>query len=82
MVGLLHPGEMGAAVGAVLRGRGHRVVWASEGRSAETRARAEAAALEDVGSVSKVAEADVIRLKFIPVRSGGPFRAPASWGSD
>ena len=59
-VGLLHPGEMGAAVGAVLRGRGNRVVWASEGRSAETRARAEAAALEDVGSVSKVAEADVI----------------------
>ena len=32
-VGLLHPGEMGAAVGAVLTGRGRRVVWASEGRS-------------------------------------------------
>ena len=35
-VGLLHPGEMGAAVGAVLREQGHRVVWASDGRSAET----------------------------------------------
>jgi hypothetical protein len=34
------------------------------------------------GSVVEVAEADVIRLKFIPVRSGGPFRAPASWGID
>ena len=34
------------------------------------------------GSVVEVAEADVIRLKFIPIRSGGPFRAPASWGSD
>jgi len=33
------------------------------------------------GSVVEVAEADVLRLKFIPVRSGGPFRAPASWGS-
>ncbi|HET7807155.1 MAG TPA: DUF1932 domain-containing protein [Gaiellaceae bacterium] len=59
-VGLLHPGEMGAAVGAVLRGRGTRVVWASEGRSAETRARAEAAGLEDVGSVAEVARCDVV----------------------
>ncbi|HXZ56672.1 MAG TPA: DUF1932 domain-containing protein [Gaiellaceae bacterium] len=46
-VGLLHPGEMGAAVGAVLRAQGHRVLWASEGRSDATRARAEAAGLED-----------------------------------
>jgi 3-hydroxyisobutyrate dehydrogenase-like beta-hydroxyacid dehydrogenase len=59
-VGLLHPGEMGAAVGAVLRGQGHRVLWASEGRSDETRTRAEAAGLEDVGSVAQVAEADVV----------------------
>jgi len=51
---------MGAAVGAVLRGRGTRVVWASEGRSAETRARAEAAGLEDVGSVAEVARCDVV----------------------
>jgi len=59
-VGLLHPGEMGAAVGAVLRGQGARVVWASEGRSEETRARAEAAGLEDVGSVGEVARSDVV----------------------
>jgi 3-hydroxyisobutyrate dehydrogenase-like beta-hydroxyacid dehydrogenase len=59
-VGLLHPGEMGAAVGAVLRGQGHRVVWASEGRSDATRARAEEAALEDVGSAAAVAEAEVV----------------------
>jgi 3-hydroxyisobutyrate dehydrogenase-like beta-hydroxyacid dehydrogenase len=59
-IGLLHPGEMGASVGAVLRGQGHRVVWASEGRSEETRARAEAAGLEDVGTVSRVAEADLV----------------------
>jgi 3-hydroxyisobutyrate dehydrogenase-like beta-hydroxyacid dehydrogenase len=59
-VGLLHPGEMGAAVGAVLRGQGRRVVWASEGRSDETRARAEAAGLEDVGSVAAVAQSDVV----------------------
>ena len=34
------------------------------------------------GSVVEVAETDVIRLKFIPIRSGGPFRAPASWRTD
>jgi 3-hydroxyisobutyrate dehydrogenase-like beta-hydroxyacid dehydrogenase len=59
-VGLLHPGEMGAAVGAVLRAQGVRVVWASEGRSEETRARAEAAGLEDAGSVVEVARSDVV----------------------
>jgi 3-hydroxyisobutyrate dehydrogenase-like beta-hydroxyacid dehydrogenase len=59
-IGLLHPGEMGAAVGAVLRGQGHRVVWASAGRSEETRARAADAGLEDIGSVSKLAEAEVV----------------------
>jgi 3-hydroxyisobutyrate dehydrogenase-like beta-hydroxyacid dehydrogenase len=59
IVGLLHPGEMGAAVGAVLRDRGHRVVWASEGRSAETRQRAEAAGLEE-GSMADLAASDVV----------------------
>jgi 3-hydroxyisobutyrate dehydrogenase-like beta-hydroxyacid dehydrogenase len=59
-VGLLHPGEMGAAVGAVLRAQGHQVLWASEGRSDETRKRAEAAGLDDVGSVSEVAKAEVV----------------------
>jgi 3-hydroxyisobutyrate dehydrogenase-like beta-hydroxyacid dehydrogenase len=51
---------MGAAVGAVLRGQGHRVLWASDGRSAATRARADEAGLEDVGAISHVAEADVV----------------------
>src|SRR5438094_538843 len=39
-VGLLHPGEMGATVGATVVGGGARVLWASEGRSAATRSRA------------------------------------------
>jgi 3-hydroxyisobutyrate dehydrogenase-like beta-hydroxyacid dehydrogenase len=59
-VGLLHPGEMGAAVGAVLRAQGIRVVWASEGRSEETRARAEAAGLEDLRSIDALAGSDVV----------------------
>ena len=39
-IGLVHPGEMGAAVGAALRTGGHEVLWASAGRSAATAARA------------------------------------------
>jgi 3-hydroxyisobutyrate dehydrogenase-like beta-hydroxyacid dehydrogenase len=61
LIGILHPGEMGAAVGAALVGVGHRVVWASEGRSEATRARASSAALEDVGTTARVAaEAGVV----------------------
>ena len=78
-VGLLHPGEMGAAVGAVLRQQGHRVVWASAGRSAETLARAESAGLEEVGSSDEVGRSDVV-LSICPphaalevARSVGPF---------
>jgi 3-hydroxyisobutyrate dehydrogenase-like beta-hydroxyacid dehydrogenase len=59
-VGLLHPGEMGAAVGAVLGGQGLRVLWASEGRSIATRERANAAGLEDVYSAAELARSDVI----------------------
>ncbi len=55
MIGLLHPGEMGAAVGRCLTNRGHTVLWASEGRSAATAARAGAAGLSDAGTVASVA---------------------------
>ena len=54
-VGLLHPGEMGATIGAALRSRGHDVAWASDGRSDATRRRAEAAGLRDVGTVAALA---------------------------
>ena len=51
---------MGAAVGAVLRGQGHRVALGLRRTKRGTRARADEAGLEDVGSVSQVAEADVV----------------------
>ena len=61
MIGLLHPGEMGAAVGRCLTNRGHTVLWASEGRSAATVTRAGAAGLKDAGTVAVVArEAEMI----------------------
>jgi len=61
VVGLLHPGEMGAAVGRCLTAAGYTVLWASDGRSEQTAARAAAASLTDAGAPRKlVAEAEVI----------------------
>ena len=48
-IGLLHPGQMGAAVGQCLAGAGHQVLWVPEGRGAATSARAAAAGLTGVG---------------------------------
>jgi 3-hydroxyisobutyrate dehydrogenase-like beta-hydroxyacid dehydrogenase len=65
-IGLLHPGEMGAAIGAALVGGGHRVLWASAGRSAQSAARAEAAELVDAGTVSALADGSDVILSVIP----------------
>ena len=52
---------MGAAVGRCLANRGHTVLWASEGRTTATVARAGAAELKDAGTVASVArDADMI----------------------
>jgi 3-hydroxyisobutyrate dehydrogenase-like beta-hydroxyacid dehydrogenase len=59
-IGLLHPGEMGAAVGQCLAGAGHRVLWAPQGRGAATRERAAAAGLTGCGLAEIVARSDVI----------------------
>src|SRR5207302_465976 len=59
-IGLLHPGEMGAAVGKCLAGAGHRVLWVPEGRSAATKERAEAAGLTGVALAEIIARSDVI----------------------
>jgi 3-hydroxyisobutyrate dehydrogenase-like beta-hydroxyacid dehydrogenase len=61
IVGVLHPGEMGSALGAALVRNGHDVLWASEGRTDASRARAEAAGLRDVGTLDAVGrDADAI----------------------
>ena len=65
-IALLHPGEMGAALGACLIAAGHRVVWASSGRSAATRARAAAAGLEDQVSLARAVGAADIVLSVCP----------------
>ena len=60
-IGLLNPGEMGAAIGGALRSRGHDVAWASAWRSEDTRRRAVEAGLRDLGTVGGLAaECDTI----------------------
>jgi 3-hydroxyisobutyrate dehydrogenase-like beta-hydroxyacid dehydrogenase len=62
-VGLLHPGEMGAAVGQCLVAAGHQVLWVPEGRSPASAARAAAAGLTAAASgglAGLIRRADVI----------------------
>jgi 3-hydroxyisobutyrate dehydrogenase-like beta-hydroxyacid dehydrogenase len=66
VIGLLHPGEMGAAVGRCLTGAGYTVLWASEGRGPETAARARAARLADAGTAAEMAERTDMILSICP----------------
>jgi hypothetical protein len=76
IVGLVHPGEMGAAIGAAVRE--HDVIWASEGRSDATRARA--AGFRDVGSLAALlAEADVLLSVCPPHAALGVARAASGF---
>lgn len=65
-IGLIHPGAMGASVGAAARSNQHTVLWASSGRSQDTVERAERANLEDVGTVSALVGASDIVLSVCP----------------
>ena len=58
VTGILHPGAMGATVGAACRGRR---MWVAADRSEATRNRAEEAGLDDAGTITALVEtADVI----------------------
>lgn len=65
-VGLLHPGAMGSKVGAALAGNGHRVLWASRGRSRATRRRAAEAGLEDAGRPGSIARQCDVLISVCP----------------
>jgi 3-hydroxyisobutyrate dehydrogenase-like beta-hydroxyacid dehydrogenase len=65
-IGLLHPGEMGAALGAALRARDEDVLWASSGRSATTADRAGEAGLEDVVTLEELVQRSEVVLSVCP----------------
>ncbi|MFQ6197061.1 DUF1932 domain-containing protein [Streptomyces sp. NPDC000405] len=63
---LLHPGSMGAAIGAQAVHAGHRVLWVPEGRSDATRKRAEAAGLTAALSLRAALEECDLVLSVCP----------------
>jgi 3-hydroxyisobutyrate dehydrogenase-like beta-hydroxyacid dehydrogenase len=66
VIGLLHPGEMGAAVGRELRGLGHEVCWVPGGRGPQTAARAAAAGLSARGSLAGLTGRSDVILSVCP----------------
>lgn len=65
-IGILHPGEMGSSIAASAQNGGNTVYWASEGRSAATRARAEKIGLRDAGSLAKLCSQCELILSVCP----------------
>lgn len=66
IIGLLHPGMMGAAVGAQLVEGGHRVTWCPAGRSEATATRAKTAGLRPVGSLTELLAGSEVVLSICP----------------
>ena len=65
-IGLINPGDMGVSIGASAIHNGHHVYWASQGRSADTRKRAEEHQLIDVGSLAELVKQCPIILSVVP----------------
>jgi 3-hydroxyisobutyrate dehydrogenase-like beta-hydroxyacid dehydrogenase len=65
-IGLLHPGEMGAAIGHCLVDQGHTVLWVPAARSPATAARANAAGLTGASSLADLAGRSEVILSVCP----------------
>jgi 3-hydroxyisobutyrate dehydrogenase-like beta-hydroxyacid dehydrogenase len=66
VVGVLHPGAMGAAIGSALRPRAGAVVWAAAGRSQATSKRAELADLVGVPDIAALARRSDVVISVCP----------------
>ena len=66
VIGLLHPGAMGAAIGAQAASVGCRVLWVPDGRSPATRARADAAGLTAVSNLAELCHTSDIIVSVCP----------------
>ena len=66
-VALMSPGDMGQAVGSLLKRHGVRVISALQGRSERTKALAASAGIEDVGDDGALVEAaDILLSVLVP----------------
>jgi 3-hydroxyisobutyrate dehydrogenase-like beta-hydroxyacid dehydrogenase len=77
-VAVIGTGDMGSAVGAALVRAGFRVVTAGAGRSAESRALAAAAKIEDLGSLAAVVQSADLMLSIVPPARALAFAAEAA----
>lgn len=66
MIGVLHPGVMGAALGSALKPVAGAVIWAAAGRSVTTSKRAEVADLVGVPDVAAVARRAHVIVSICP----------------
>ncbi|MCP4538611.1 MAG: NAD(P)-dependent oxidoreductase [Chloroflexi bacterium] len=65
-IGILHPGLMGISLAASAQNSGHDVYWASEGRSAQTRERAEKFNIHDAHTLAQLCETCSIIVSVCP----------------
>lgn len=66
MIGILHPGVMGASVGSALKPVAGAVIWAAAGRSITTSKRAEIADLVGVPDVAELARRSDVIISVCP----------------
>ncbi len=79
-IGILHPGEMGVTIAA---GASTETIWAGDGRSPASTARAESAAMSDVGTLAAVCErADIIVSICPPAAAVDVAKQVAATGFD
>jgi hypothetical protein len=69
VIGILHPGEMGATLARLLVSHGQHVGWVSEGRSDSTRRRATEAGLLDLDSLDHLKDTCAVVLSVCPPRA-------------
>ncbi|WP_329625919.1 DUF1932 domain-containing protein (plasmid) [Streptomyces sp. NBC_01255] len=80
VVGILHPGSMGAAVAACAAKNAAAVLWCEEGRSPASAARAEQAGLAPVATLSVLLERSDIVISLCPPAAAEDVAAEVAAG--
>ena len=65
-IGVIHPGLMGICVAATIQNSGHDVYWVAEGRSPQSRQRAEKINLTDAGTLPALCETCAVIISVCP----------------
>jgi 3-hydroxyisobutyrate dehydrogenase-like beta-hydroxyacid dehydrogenase len=65
-VGILHPGQMGVSIAASAQNSEHTIYWVSEGRSPETRKRAEKLGFQDAQTLAHLCKICSVIISVCP----------------